>query len=185
MNTNLPPASASETVIYSRIRKLGKAGRVICTVSLVFSVLALVFATYGILSGTMEVKAQLGPVTVDVAKAPGTKGTASAEPTTRLGSPPGTNLSAMGKTGLIALTVLTIGVWMGGLWLMRCLFVQFVRGEVFTRGTARLMKWLGVWSLLQIISFNFNFMLCGLFLLALGWGMELAASLKQEQELTV
>lgn len=181
----MSPAFAAEAAIYSRIRKLGKAGRTICSVFLGFSVLALGVAIYGVLSGTMDVKAKLGPVTVDVVKAPGPKGSPNADPTTHLGSPPATKLSAAGKTGLIALTVLTMGVWMGGLWLMRCLFVQFVRGEVFTRGTARLMKWLGVWSLVQIVTFNFNFLVSGLFLLALGWGMELAASLKQEQELTV
>lgn len=185
MTTSLPAGSAAETAIYTRIRKLGKAGRTICSVFLVFSVLAFVAAIYGILSGTVDVKANVGPVTVDVAKAPGPDGSAGAGGTGHLGPSPIPNLSKAGKTGLVAITAIGLGFWMVGLWLMRCLFGQFTRGEIFTSGTARLMKWLGVWSLIQVIGLNFNFLLSGLFLLALGWGMDLAASLKQEQELTV
>ena len=90
-----------------------------------------------------------------------------------------------GKPATALICTAVWAFWVGGFWLMRTVFVQFTREEIFTQRTARCIKWLGAWSLAQVLSFSPVFLLIGSFLIALGWVMELAAAMKQEQDLTV
>ena len=147
--------------IQARIRRIGKIGRILCTILLVFCVLITVLFLFGLATGSVSLNSSF-----QITKGPWSY--------------------SAGKP----VTILFAAAWMvinafAPLWLMRRLFVQFTRDEIFTHHTARLIKWLGVWNILQALGFGPTLLASGLFLLALGWGMELAASLKQEQDLTV
>ena len=95
------------------------------------------------------------------------------------------SLSGLVKLGLVLLGLIGGVFEMAGIWMMRRLFVLFTRGEFFSRSTARLILWLGVWNMVNAVPFHVSLLLSGLFLLALGWVMELAVALKNEQDLTV
>jgi hypothetical protein len=158
-----PPLQA-QTVLYKRIHRIGTIGKALCSVSL-FSIAAMACLV--------------------------------------------TAYSLSGKPGHLAVFFVIGVIWVAGLLIMRQLFVLLTRQQLFTPQSARLIQWLGVWELIWGVRFDpaadkisdvaFSFqinnglvlnlkpelILTGLFLLALGWGMHLAASLKQEQDLTI
>jgi len=146
--------------IKARIRQIGKVGRICCSILLVVSGLALFTWVIGGITGFVK-----------------------------LTNAPSVSIGEWSYSGGVTVSNLIItavwAIWAIGPWLMRRIFVQFTRDEIFTSSTARLIKWLGVWNLVQFFCLNPSFLLIGLFLLALGWCMELAVSLKQEQDLTI
>ena len=162
MSTSILSATPQPDLdIHARVRKIGKIGRTLCT----FLLTAFAFTACLAAIGAMFGKVSVDP-TIQISKDSWTY--SSSHP-----------ISIGFAAAWLAITVVT------PIWLMRLLFVQFVRDEIFSPRTARLIKWLGICNLAGALGFSPTLLVSGLFLLALGWGMELAASLKQEQDLTV
>jgi hypothetical protein len=161
MNSTLPLADDPQTHIQSRIRRIGKIGSTLSTVLL---------ALIGLVIGLVLLAAVFGSVSINPALQI-TKGSWSYS-------------SSQPVSAAIALAWLVI-TFAAPVWLMRLLFVQFTLDAIFSLKTARLIKWLGVWNMIGAVALSPMLLLSGLFLIALGWAMELAASLKQEQDLTI
>ena len=71
-------------------------------------------------------------------------------------------------------------------WLMRKLFANFVQGNVLTSANGGLIRWIGIWFFVAaMVALEPVSVIFGLFLLVLGWAMELATSVRQEQDLTI
>ena len=156
--------SQNQLVLHERIYRVGTIGRTLCTVILVVDGLT---ACVGI-ANSFATKTQLPPYFF-------------------IGAP----------------------YWAVGVLIMRRLFILLSQQQLFTAQSARLIQWLGAWHLLWgirvssvfdkvsdmafgyqiqpglILNFKPEFILTGLFLLAFGWGMNVAAALKQEQDLTI
>lgn len=70
--------------------------------------------------------------------------------------------------------------------LMRGIFQSFKQGEVLTRQTARRVLVLGcVWFGIAVLGMDGPGLLTGLFLMAFGWALDLAALLREEHDLTI
>jgi len=163
----LPLSPSIESAIQSKIRKIGKIGRFICSCLLVISA-PIIFIYFLLISISSLQTIPSGMIY---------------RATVELGGP-AFHYSGPAVGGLFIIGVM--GIFMlGGLWIMRSLFVQFTRDEIFTQRTARLIKWIGILDLLSGCNHDLFLLLSGLFLLAFGWVMELAVSLKQEQDFTV
>lgn len=154
--------------IYGKIRRVGKIGHGICVAVLWLSVLALVGTIMLSLyrnGHPMRFSFDLGLFKWEVS-----------------------NFSALpiGMRiwfGFVGFLCLCYAV--SGLWILDKLFQSFSRGEVFTSGVCKLIIWLGVWNVVPGLGGQFFLLLNGLALVALGWVMQLAVSLKEEQNLTV
>jgi len=162
MNTS-PVVSSddSQVQIQTRIRRIGKIGQTLSTVLLVL---------LGLVIGLFLFAAAFGSVTITPAFQM-TKDSWSYS----AGKP-------VSLVFMIAWLVITVAA---PVWLMRLLFVQFICDAIFSPRTAQLIKWLGTWNLIGALALSPMLLLSGLFLIAFGWAMELAATLKQEQDLTI
>ena len=147
--------------IQSRIRRIGKIGRTLSTILLVL--LGLVICLFLLAMA-------FGSVTIN--------------PAFQMTKDSWSYSASKPVSALFTLAWLVVTI-AAPVWLMRLLFVQFTCDAIFSLRTARLIKWLGVWNLIGMLALSPTLLLSGLFLIALGWAMELAASLKQEQDLTI
>ncbi len=162
MNTSpIVSSDDPQSQIQSRIRRIGKIGRTLSTILLVL--LGLVICLF-LLAMTF------GSVTIN--------------PAFQMTKDSWSYSASKPVSALFTLAWLVITI-AAPVWLMRLLFVQFTCDAIFSLRTARLIKWLGVWNLIGMLALSPMLLLSGLFLIALGWAMELAASLKQEQDLTI
>lgn len=168
---NLAESSPAESheAIYSRIRTIGQVGRILC--SFVFWLLLIASVLGAIASALCVIQADIvafsaGPVSIS-------------ETTGSLSK------AAVLTADLMSFVVPALFVALAA-WLMRKLFANFVAGEVLSSVNGRLIRWIGMWFLVAAVAGVDPFsVIFGLFLLVLGWAMELAASAKQDQELTV
>jgi hypothetical protein len=160
---------------YSRIRKIGKIGRAICTFLLLVVALSILACGGALLLDPealgkilhIENKMQIFFLTVTV--------------------PSDSDIPGFLQWSATVAGVLAFGVHLALIWFMRSIFGTFVTGEVFTARCANRIKWLGgimVGGFFLDLSVEFV-LLPGLFLLALGMVMEIASTIKQENDLTV
>jgi hypothetical protein len=151
----------SHETICSRIRTIGKAGRILCSFILVLVVVNLILgASCPFMADTVFFQA--GAFTID-----GTTG-------------------LLGKAAVIAAEGLLWVFLAFAVWMARRLFANFARDEVLTSANGRLLRWMGAWCFVAaIVALAPDAILFGLFLHVLGWVMELAASVKQEHDLTI
>lgn len=157
-----------ESGLYGKIRRVGTIGHGICLAMLWLSVLGFV----GILlvslyrdGNPVKFSLNLGVIKWEVS-----------------------NFAAlpMGmRVWYIFLGLLSLAYTVVGLCILDKLFQHFSRAEVFTHGVCKLIIWLGVWNIIPGVCGEFVLLLTGLALMALGWVMQLAVSLKEEQNLTV
>lgn len=157
-----------EADIYRKIRRVGEIGHGICVAMLWLIVLvfagALMMAVYRD-GHPMKFALNLGVIKWEVSN---------------FGALP------MGvRLWYLLLAGVSLGYTIGGLWILDKLFQSFSRGEVFASGVCKMIIWLGVWNMVPGVCGEFVLLLTGLALIALGWVMQLAVSLKEEQNLTV
>jgi len=162
MNTSPVDSSDDPQLqIQARIRRIGKIGRTLSTILLVLLGLVICLFLLALAFGSVTINPAF-QMTKDSWSYSASK--------------------PVSAFFTLAWLVITIAA---PVWLMRLLFVQFTCDAIFSLRTARLIKWLGVWNLIGVLALSPMLLLSGLFLIALGWAMELAVSLKQEQDLTI
>jgi len=103
-----------------------------------------------------------------------------------------------------AVAALSVGVLLKGLFHLQRLFGSYSRGEIFTTGTARDLRQLGVTALLWTVAevawmvvasralekhgpfeFRADALVMGAIVIVLSWFMDMAAELREENELTI
>jgi len=114
-------------------------------------------------------------------------------------------LTLRGRLILLVLNVLTFGILFKCFFHLRQLFGNYSRGEIFTTESSVQIRQLGnacvmwgglniLWTFLPLVlsshpprSFegSLDFVVIGLIIIAISWFMEMAAEIKEENELTV
>lgn len=147
--------------IYNRLRTIGQVGRVLCTIILAMAVVALILGALCVLQAD-HVAFQFGIIAL------------------------GESTGLWGKVAVIAADAALWIFVVLAVWMARRLFANFVRGNVLTFANGRLLRWMGVWCFFAAAPVLApDGVIFGFFLLALGWAMELAATIREEQELTI
>lgn len=106
---------------------------------------------------------------------------------------------------VLAMSIVTSGVWFACLYVLHQLFGNYSRGEIFTRGSVHYLRWMGIacvlWGIMKILWSGLSRLISahtlssvqvsaeiipiGLIVLVVAWFMDIAADLQEENELTV
>ena len=90
------------------------------------------------------------------------------------------------RGGTVAVIALLAVLVLGFIWLVRQLFAAFAEGQVITPDNARVLKRVGLITLIcGILGFNLGVVIAGLLNLVLGWSLQQALALKAEQDLVI
>jgi hypothetical protein len=90
------------------------------------------------------------------------------------------------RGGTVAVIALLAVLILGFIWLVRQLFAAFAEGQVITADNARVLKRVGLITLIcGILGFNLGVVIAGLLNLVLGWSLQQALALKAEQDLVI
>ena len=128
---------------------------------LVLALVALILSVLCVLQADL-VSFQLGPISIDESS------------------------SLLGKAAVLAAETMFLVFLVFAVWMMRRLFANFAQGDVLTSANGRLLRWMGLWCFVAAVAaFTPDGVIFGMFLLVLGWAMELAASVQREQDLTI
>lgn len=169
ISTSVHPSDNAQA--YSRIRKIGKIGRAICTFLMVL--LCLVTIAIGAvlllhpeaLGNSLNMDVQIFFQKVHV--------------------PFAADIPVALKWGASVAVILVVFVDLAVIWFMRSIFQLFATGEVFTLRCASRIKWLGCLMLGAFFLNAAGGLFPGLFLIAFGMVLEIASTIKQENDLTV